>query len=157
MTFKRTDMGHMQFTWVHDDPKTYTRANQQRARSFVLTPDIVADGGNACMEGKPEKRLIERLESRNKGRMPLARLPGYRHTNLVYDEHSTVGARTIWPNAQKTLRRPQADRGRSMNTKPRNDPRGGRQDPSSSSWRAGTNEWSSCDLTADMLKPGMTL
>ena len=39
MTFRRPDMGHMQFKWVLDDPKTYTRPISND-RVFVLTPDV---------------------------------------------------------------------------------------------------------------------
>ena len=39
MTFRRPDMGHMQFKWVLDDPKTYTRPIGNE-RVFVLTPDV---------------------------------------------------------------------------------------------------------------------
>jgi hypothetical protein len=49
MTFKRSDMGHMQFKWVLDDPKTYTRPIGNE-RVFVLTPDIELME-YSCMEG----------------------------------------------------------------------------------------------------------
>jgi hypothetical protein len=49
MTFRRPDMGHMQFTWVLDDPKTYTRPIGNE-RVFVLTPDVELME-YSCMEG----------------------------------------------------------------------------------------------------------
>jgi hypothetical protein len=48
MTFKRPDMGHIQFKWVLDDPKTYTRPISND-RVFVLTPDVEIME-YACME-----------------------------------------------------------------------------------------------------------
>jgi len=48
MTFKRPDMGHIQFKWVLDDPKTYTRPISNE-RVFVLTPDVEIME-YACME-----------------------------------------------------------------------------------------------------------
>jgi len=48
MTFKRPDMGHIQFKWVLDDPKTYTRPISNE-RVFVLTPDVEVLE-YACME-----------------------------------------------------------------------------------------------------------
>jgi hypothetical protein len=49
MTFKRPDFGHMQFSWVLDDPKTYTRPISND-RVFVLTPTVeIMEYG--CMEG----------------------------------------------------------------------------------------------------------
>lgn len=39
MYFKRPDMGHVEFTWVLDDPKTYTRPIRNE-RVFVLTPEV---------------------------------------------------------------------------------------------------------------------
>jgi len=49
MTFKRPDMGHVQFKWVLDDPKTYTRPIGNE-RVFVLTPDVELME-YSCMEG----------------------------------------------------------------------------------------------------------
>ena len=49
MTFKRPDMGHIQFKWVLDDPKTYTRP-VSNDRVFVLTPDVEVME-YSCMEG----------------------------------------------------------------------------------------------------------
>ena len=49
MTFKRPDMGHMQFKWVLEDPKTYTRPIGNE-RVFVLTPDVELME-YSCMEG----------------------------------------------------------------------------------------------------------
>jgi hypothetical protein len=39
MTFTRPDMGHVQFNWTLDDPKTYTRPIKNE-RVFVLSPDV---------------------------------------------------------------------------------------------------------------------
>jgi hypothetical protein len=49
MTFKRPDMGHIEFKWVLDDPKTYTRPITNE-RVFVLTPNVEVME-YACMEG----------------------------------------------------------------------------------------------------------
>ena len=49
MTFKRPDFGHIQFSWVLDDPKTYTRPISND-RVFVLTPDVEIME-YSCMEG----------------------------------------------------------------------------------------------------------
>ena len=57
MTFKRPDMGHIQFKWVLDDPKTYTRPISNE-RVFVLTPDVELME-YSCMEGNLTS-LLER-------------------------------------------------------------------------------------------------
>lgn len=49
MTFRRPDFGHIQFTWVLDDPKTYTRPIRNE-RVFVLTPAVEVME-YSCMEG----------------------------------------------------------------------------------------------------------
>ena len=49
MTFRRPDYGHIQFKWVLDDPRTYTRAIGND-RVFALTPDVEVME-YACMEG----------------------------------------------------------------------------------------------------------
>ena len=49
MTFRRPDVGHLQFAWVLDDPKTYTRPISNE-RVFVLTPSVEIME-YACMEG----------------------------------------------------------------------------------------------------------
>jgi hypothetical protein len=49
MTFKRPDFGHIQFSWVLNDPKTYTRPISND-RVFVLTPDVELME-YSCMEG----------------------------------------------------------------------------------------------------------
>ncbi len=49
MTFTRPDMGHINFKWVLDDPKTYTR-QISNDRVFVLTPDVEIME-YSCMEG----------------------------------------------------------------------------------------------------------
>jgi hypothetical protein len=49
MTFKRPDYGHIEFKWVLDDPKTYTRPISNE-RVFVLTPNVELME-YSCMEG----------------------------------------------------------------------------------------------------------
>jgi hypothetical protein len=49
MYFKRPDMGHIEFKWVLDDPKTYTRPISNE-RVFVLTPNVELME-YSCMEG----------------------------------------------------------------------------------------------------------
>jgi hypothetical protein len=49
MTFTRPDFGHINFRWVLDDPKTYTRPISNE-RVFVLTPNVEIME-YACMEG----------------------------------------------------------------------------------------------------------
>jgi hypothetical protein len=55
MTFKRPDLGHILFTWVLDDPKTYTRPIKNE-RVFVLTPDVEVME-YSCMEGNIDNLL----------------------------------------------------------------------------------------------------
>jgi hypothetical protein len=55
MTFKRPDMGHIQFKWVLDDPKTYTRPISND-RVFVLTQDVEVME-YSCMEGNIQALL----------------------------------------------------------------------------------------------------
>jgi hypothetical protein len=48
MTFRRPDMGHLEFNWTLEDPKTYTRPIKNE-RIFVYTPEVeVMEYG--CME-----------------------------------------------------------------------------------------------------------
>ena len=55
MYFKRPDMGHLEFKWVLDDAKTYTRAISNE-RVFVLTPnDELME--YSCMEGNLQSLL----------------------------------------------------------------------------------------------------
>ena len=49
MYFKRPDIGHIEFKWVLDDPKTYTRPISNE-RVFVLTPNVELME-YSCMEG----------------------------------------------------------------------------------------------------------
>ena len=49
MTFRRPDIGHMQFKWVLEDPKSYTRPIGND-RVLVLTPDVELME-YSCMEG----------------------------------------------------------------------------------------------------------
>lgn len=49
MTFTRPDMGHINFKWVLEDPKTYTRPISNE-RVFVLTPNVEVME-YACVEG----------------------------------------------------------------------------------------------------------
>jgi hypothetical protein len=55
MTFKRPDLGHILFTWVLDDPKTYTRPIRNE-RVFVITPDVEVME-YSCMEGNIDNLL----------------------------------------------------------------------------------------------------
>ena len=55
MTFKRPDMGHIEFKWVLDDPKTYTRPISND-RVFTLTPDVELME-YSCMEGNLQSLL----------------------------------------------------------------------------------------------------
>jgi hypothetical protein len=71
MTFKRPDMGHIEFKWVLDDLKTYTRPISNE-RVFVLTPDVeimeysCMEGNlNALLEGTITPWLGPRDEDRN--------------------------------------------------------------------------------------------
>ena len=76
MTFKRPDMGHIEFKWVLDDPKTYTRPITNE-RVFVLTPNIEIME-YACMEGNITALL-------DGGIVPWTS-PKDSDTNLVYDK-----------------------------------------------------------------------
>jgi hypothetical protein len=49
MTFKRPDYGRIEFKWVLDDPRTYTRPISNE-RVFVLTPNVEVME-YSCMEG----------------------------------------------------------------------------------------------------------
>lgn len=55
MYFKRPDMGRIEFKWVLDDPKTYTRPISNE-RVFVLTPDVELME-YSCMEGNLQALL----------------------------------------------------------------------------------------------------
>lgn len=55
MTFQRPDMGHINFNWVLDDPKTYTRPIKNE-RVFVLTPNVEIME-YSCMEGNLQSLL----------------------------------------------------------------------------------------------------
>ena len=55
MTFERPDMGHINFNWYLDDPKTYTRPIKSE-RVFVLTPDVELME-YSCMEGNLQSLL----------------------------------------------------------------------------------------------------
>ncbi len=81
MTFKRPDMGHIQFKWVLEDSKTYTRP-VSNDRVFVLTPDVeVMEYG--CMEGN--------LTSLLEGAITPWTGPKDSDTNVVY------GTQRDWP------------------------------------------------------------
>jgi hypothetical protein len=90
MTFRRPDMGHMQFKWVLDDPKSYTRPISNE-RVFVLTPDVELME-YSCMEGNLnaliEGSITPWLGSKDS------------ETNLVYDEQHQWSAYDL-ANAQK--------------------------------------------------------
>jgi hypothetical protein len=75
MTFKRPDMGHIQFSWVLDDPKTYTRPISND-RVFVLTPDVEIME-YSCLEGNL-KSLLDGVITPWTG-------PIDQDKNLVYD------------------------------------------------------------------------
>ena len=68
-------MGHIQFRWVLDDPKTYTRPISND-RVFVLTPDVEVME-YACLEGNL-KSLIDGVITPWIG-------PVDEDKNLVYD------------------------------------------------------------------------
>ncbi|HEY2382119.1 MAG TPA: hypothetical protein VGK48_13150, partial [Terriglobia bacterium] len=55
MTFQRPDMGHINFNWVLDDPKTYSRPIKNE-RVFALTPDVELME-YSCMEGNLQSLL----------------------------------------------------------------------------------------------------
>ena len=55
MSFKRPDMGHVEFKWVLDDPKTYTKPISNE-RVFVLTPNVELIE-YSCMEGNLQSLL----------------------------------------------------------------------------------------------------
>jgi hypothetical protein len=76
MTFKRPDMGHIQFKWVLDDPKTYTRPISNE-RVFVLTPNVEVME-YSCMEGN--------LRALLDGSVTPWTEPKDSDTNLVYNE-----------------------------------------------------------------------
>jgi hypothetical protein len=86
MTFKRPDFGHIQFKWVLDDPKTYTRSISND-RVFLLTPDVELME-YACMEGN----LTSLLEG---GITPWTG-PRDQDTNVVY------GTQRDWPAYDQT-------------------------------------------------------
>jgi len=82
MTFKRPDMGHIQFKWVVVDPKTYTRPVSNE-RVFVLTPDVEIME-YSCMEGN--------LASLIEGTITPWLGPKDQDKNLVYDAKREWGA-----------------------------------------------------------------
>jgi hypothetical protein len=90
MTFRRPDMGHMQFKWVLDDPKTYTRPISND-RVFVLTPDIELME-YSCMEGN--------LQALIDGAITPWLGPKDSDSNLVYDAQHQWSAYDV-ANAQK--------------------------------------------------------
>jgi hypothetical protein len=75
MTFKRPDMGHIEFKWVLDDPKTYTRSISNE-RVFALAPTVELME-YACMEGNISALI-------DGGIVPWTG-PKDSDTNLVYD------------------------------------------------------------------------
>jgi hypothetical protein len=76
MTFKRPAMGRIEFKWVLDDPKTYTRPISNE-RVFVLTPNVEVME-YACLEGN--------LASLIDGSVTPWLGPKDSDTNQVYDE-----------------------------------------------------------------------
>src|SRR3989441_11916335 len=99
MTFKRPDMGHIQFKWVLEDSKTYTRP-VSNDRVFVLTPDVeVMEYG--CMEGNLTSLLegaITTLVSESLGPVHGVIAPSSREVRLPsmhpYSMTSTSGVST---------------------------------------------------------------
>lgn len=81
MTFRRPEYGRIQFRWVLDDPKTYTRPISND-RVFVLTPNVEIME-YACMEGNLTS-LLEKSISPWTG-------PQIHDVNLVY------GTERDWP------------------------------------------------------------
>jgi hypothetical protein len=86
MTFRRPDVGHIQFGWVLDDPKTYTRPISND-RVFVLTPTVEIME-YSCMEGNLTS-LLERSITPWTG-------PRDGDANLVY------GTTRDWSNYDQT-------------------------------------------------------
>src|SRR5437870_12120824 len=86
MYFERPDMGHVEFKWVLDDPKTYTRPISND-RVFLLTPDVEIME-YACMEGN----LTSLLQG---GVTPWTESKD-QDTNLVY------GQQRDWPTYDQT-------------------------------------------------------
>ena len=86
MTFKRPDFGRIQFSWVLDDPKTYTRPISND-RVFVLTP-AVEIMEYSCMEGNLTS-LLEKSITPWVG-------PADSDANLVY------GTERDWPAYDQT-------------------------------------------------------
>jgi len=86
MTFRRPDYGRIQFSWVLDDPKTYTRPISND-RVFVLTPNVEIME-YACMEGNLTS-LLEKSISPWTG-------PQIHDVNLVY------GTERDWPSYDRT-------------------------------------------------------
>src|SRR5262245_6801004 len=86
MSFTRPDMGHIDFKWVVDDPKTYTRPITND-RVFVLTPDVELME-YSCMEGNLQS-LIDGVITPWKG-------PKDSDTNLLY------GTQHDWPTYDLT-------------------------------------------------------
>jgi hypothetical protein len=82
MTFRRPDFGHIHFTWVLDDPKTYTRPISNE-RVFVLTPSVELME-YSCMEGNLTS-LLERSITPWTG-------PQDADTNLVYGTERDWGS-----------------------------------------------------------------
>jgi hypothetical protein len=76
MSFRRPAMGRIEFKWVLDDPKTYTRAISNE-RVFVLTPNVEIME-YSCMEGN--------LSSLIDGGVTPWLGPKDSDINLVYDE-----------------------------------------------------------------------
>jgi hypothetical protein len=86
MYFSRPSMGRMEFKWVLDDPKTYTRPISNE-RVFVLTPEVELME-YSCMEGN--------LSSLLEGAISPWTGPKDSDTNLVY------GTTHDWPTYDLT-------------------------------------------------------
>ena len=143
MTFRRPDYGHIQFRWVLDDPKTYTRPISND-RVFVLTPNVEIME-YACMEGNLTS-LLEKSISPWTG-------PQIHDVNLVY------GAERDWPNYDRT--KPLAITGVIKETRYDKAPYGVMTlDVDRKNWTvilAPPVRMDFRDLTEPMLKPGTTV
>jgi hypothetical protein len=143
MSFRRPDMGHMEFKFVLEDPKTYTRPIVNE-RVFVLTPDVELME-YSCMEGN--------LASLLEGAITPWVGPSDSETNLVY------GTQRDWSAYDQA--RPQKLTGIiKQTTYPRDSFGTLRIEVDKKLWTvilAPTVRMDFRDLTEEMLKPGTTV
>jgi hypothetical protein len=143
MSFKRPDMGHIEFKFVLDDPKTYTRPIVNE-RVFVLTPDVELME-YSCMEGN--------LASLLEGAITPWVGPSDSEANLVY------GTQRDWNAYDQT--KPQKLSGvLKQTTYPRDSHGTLRIEADKKLWTvilAPTVRMDFRDLTEEMLKPGITV